>query len=122
MGSVRDNNCDKCTKSSCDLCTTIIADPGAMVQHGARLLTVKVKVNNICFDKKVAIAVIIYDECHKIVAFRGFTRKLRRENKCDESSCGTIARKLVFVLPDGDRFDPSRLTICTKANYIYPCK
>jgi hypothetical protein len=111
----------KCSKASCDLCTTIIADPLEMVQHGARLLTVKIKIKDICFDKKVAVAVIIYDQCHRIVAFRGFTKKLRRDDKCCESSCGTIERKLVFVLPDGDEFDPSRLNIVTKANYIFPC-
>ena len=116
------DSCNKCSASSCDLCTTIIADPADMIQHGARLLTVKVTVKDICFDKKVAIAVIIYDQCHRILAFRGFTKKLRRDDKCSDNSCGTITRKLVFVLPAGDEFDPSKLTIVTKANYIYPCR
>lgn len=114
-------NCNKCSKSSCDLCETIIADPTDALEHGARLLTVKIKVCNVCFDKKVAVAVIIYDKCDKILAFRGFTKKLRRPTECDDSACGIIVRKLVFILPAGDEFDPSQLTIVTKANYIYPC-
>ena len=115
-------NCNKCTRSSCDLCTTIIADPTDPLDHGARLLKVKIKVCNVCFDKKVAVAVIIYDQCGKILAFKGFTKKICRPNECDENACGTIQRKLVFVLPAGDEFDPSKLKIIVKANYIYPCK
>jgi len=113
---------DKCNKCSCDLCQTIIVDPADPLEHGARLVTVKVKVNNICFDKKVAVAVIIYDQCNRILAFRGFIKKLRRPNECDVSACGSIERKLVFILPTGDEFDPSKLEIVVKANYIYPCK
>lgn len=115
----KDVKCDKC---SCDLCETITVDPCDPLNNGARLVTVKVKVTNICFDKKVAIAVIIFDQCHRILAFRGFTKKLRRPNECDKSACGTIERKLVFILPDDEKFDPSKLKIVVKANYIYPCK
>ena len=56
----RSDNCVKCTKSSCELCSVINADPVNMETHGARLLTVRIKVNNVCFDKKVAVA------CHYI--------------------------------------------------------
>jgi hypothetical protein len=119
---VKDDNCNSCSKSSCDLCTTVIVDPSDPLENGARLLTVKIKVVNVCFDKKVAVAVIIYGKHHRIVAFRGFTKKLRRPNECVENACGTIERKLVFILPDGDEFDPSKLEIVVKANYIFPCK
>jgi|GEM_PF-1395887 len=110
----------KCTKASCDLCSTIKADPIDIEKHGLRLLTVRIKVRNVCFDKKVAVAAIIYDNCHRIVAFRGFITIVCRENGCGE--CGTIERKLVFVLPDDITCDPLELEVRTAANYIYPCE
>ncbi len=111
---------DKCSKSSYDLCSTIIVDPSDPLKNGARLLTVKIKVTNVCFNKKVAVAVIIYDAHHKILAFKGFTKTLRRPNECNENICDTIDHKLVFILPDDDEFDPSKLEIILKSNYIYP--
>ena len=45
----KSDNCDKC---SCDLCSAIVADPVDMEKNGARLLTVRIQVNNVCFDKK----------------------------------------------------------------------
>jgi len=116
-----EDNCVKCI-GSCDVCSTIIVDPADPLKNGARLLTVKIKVTNVCFDKKVAVAVIIYDKCDRILAFRGFTKKLRRPCECDVNACGTIVRKLVFILPDDDKYDPSNLDIVIKANYLYPCK
>ncbi|MBU3175048.1 hypothetical protein KPL47_01560 [Clostridium estertheticum] len=112
---------DKCDKCSCDLCSVINADPVDMEKHGARLLTVRIQVNNVCFDKKVAVACIIYDQFHRILAFRGFITIVCR-NECSSSECGTIERKLVFVLPDDDRSDPDGIEVRTAANYIYPCE
>ncbi|MBU3214491.1 hypothetical protein LL033_04325 [Clostridium estertheticum] len=116
MGKIE--NCSKC---SCDLCSVINADPADMEKHGARLLTVRIRVNNVCFDKKVAVAVIIYDNCHRILAFRGFITVVCKENECRDE-CGTIVRKLVFVLPDDDSSDPDEIEVRTAANYIYPCE
>ena len=118
----KDNNCDKCNKNSCDLCSTIVVDPVDMEKHGARLLTVRIKVTNVCFDKKVAVACIIYDECRRILAFRGFITIVCKNNECCQNACGTIERKLTFVLPDDDMCDPLTLDIRTAANYIYPCE
>ncbi|MCB2352889.1 hypothetical protein [Clostridium estertheticum] len=116
MGKIE--NCSKC---SCELCSVINADPVDMEKHGARLLTVRIRVNNVCFDKKVAVAVIIYDNCHRILAFRGFITVVCKENECGDE-CGTIVRKLVFVLPDDDSSNPDELEVRTAANYIFPCE
>ena len=113
---------DKCDKCSCDLCSVIVADPVDMEKHGARLLTVRIQVNNVCFDKKVAVACIIYDSCHRILAFRGFITMICNDSGCCDNKCGTIERKLVFVLPDDDTSDPLELDVRTAANYIYPCE
>jgi hypothetical protein len=103
---------------SCELCNTIDADPVNIENNGAKLLTVRVQVDNVCFGKKVAVAAIIYDKCHRILAFRGFTTILCKEDGCN--ICGSIRRKLVFVLPiDVDIED---LEVCVAANYIYPCE
>lgn len=112
---------DKCTKCSCEICSSIKAEPLSMEKHGAKLLTVKVKVDDICPNKKIAVAVIIYDQCNRILAFKGFTTMVRRKNECDEE-CGSIERKVVFVLPDKDEFDPCELNVVTLSNYIYPCE
>ena len=113
-------NCAKCDKGSCDLCSVINADPIDINKHGARLLTVRIQVNAVCFDKKVAVACIIYDNCHRILAFRGFLTIVCKESGCGE--CGTITRKLVFVLPDDITCDPLELDVRVAANYIYPCE
>jgi len=93
--------------------------------HGNKRVTIlnhlRIKVNNICFDKKVAVAVIIYDNCHRILAFRGFITVVCKDSECGRNECGTIERKLVFVLPDDDRSDPDEIEVRTAANYIYPC-
>ena len=106
--------------SSCDLCTTVIADPVEMEENGARLLSVKIRVNNVCYNKKVCVACIIYDQSHRILAFRGFTTVVCRENEGCKDECGTITRKLVFVLPED--IDPKELEVRTAANYLYPCE
>lgn len=113
---------EKCTKCSCELCDTIKAEPVDIEKHGAKLLTVRIKINNVCPDKKVAVASIIYDECNRILAFKGFITMAYRKNENCEDSCGTIERKLVFVIPDDDEFDPCKLRACTISNYIYPCE
>ena len=117
---IRVGSCNSC--GSCDLCSNINADPVDMEKHGARLLTVRIKVTNVCFDKKVAVAVIIYDKCRRILAFRGFITKVCRDSECCKGECGTIERKIVFVLPEDDMCDPLELDIRTAANYIYPCE
>ena len=119
MGKIE--NCSKCDTGSCELCSVINADPVDMERHGARLLTVRIRVNNVCFDKKVAVAVIIYDNCHRILAFRGFITVVCKDSEC-RNECGTIERKLVFVLPDDDRSNPDEIEVRTAANYIYPCE
>lgn len=116
--SVPSESCEEC--GPCDLCHTIKADPTNMSKHGGRLLTVKIKVNNVCYDKKVSIACIIYGKYDKILAFKAFTTILCREN--GNSKCGTIERTLTFVIPDDDIFDPCNLNVRVIANYIYPCE
>jgi len=111
----------QCNKCDCDLCSVVDVDPVDMEKHGAKLLTVRIQVNGVCFGKPVAVACIIYDHCHRILAFRGFTTILCKDDTCANNSCGTICRKLVFVLPD-DIVDPEDLDIRVAANYIYPCE
>ena len=41
---------------------------------------------------------------------------------CGNGECGTIERKILFVIPEDDICDPSELDVCTVANYIYPCE
>ncbi|MCB2299061.1 hypothetical protein [Clostridium tagluense] len=111
--SNNNNQCD------CDLCHTVNVDPIDMEKHGAKLLTVRIQVNNVCFGKQVCVACIIYNNCHKILAFRGFCTTLCKDDGCNP--CGTIRRKLVFVLP-ADIEDPEELDVRSAANYIYPCE
>ena len=106
----------------CELCKIVKAEPIAIDKKGARLLTVKVKICNVCFDKKVAVAVIIYDKCRRIVAFKGFTTMLSRDCECGRDACGTIERKLIFVIPDQDLCDILELDVRVIANYVYPCE
>jgi hypothetical protein len=115
------DNCVKCTKSSCELCSAINADAIDMEGHGAKLLTVRIKLNNVCLGKRVAVACIIYDKCHRILAFKGFITMACGDKQCGENSCGTIQRKILFVIPDNDEFDPENLDASTVCNYIYPC-
>lgn len=112
----------KCTKSSCELCSFINANSIDIDKHGAKLLTVRIKVNNVCLGKKIAVACIIYDHCQKVLAFKGFITMASRNNECGPNSCGTIERKILFVIPDDDEFDPSDLDVCIVSNYIYPCE
>jgi hypothetical protein len=113
-----DKSCDSC--GPCDLCHTIKADPTNISKHGGRLLTVKIKVTNVCLDKKVSVACIIYGKNEEILVFKAFTTILFKENEHDK--CGTIERTLVFVIPNDDIFDPCNLDVLVIANYIYPCQ
>lgn len=106
---------------SCELCHSINVDPIDMEKNGAKLLTVRIQVNNVCMDKQVAVACIIYDTSHRILAFRGFTTMVCRDDECNNDSCGSIHRKLVFVLPE-DIENPDELDVRCAANYIYPCE
>ncbi|MEK6263405.1 MAG: hypothetical protein N2B06_01250 [Clostridium sp.] len=110
---INDNKCDPS-----ELCNTINTDPINMEENGAKLLTVRVQVNNVAFDKEVCVACIIYDKCHRILAFRGFCITLCKECGCDP--CGTIRKKLVFVLPEDVNIED--LEVRCAANYIYPCE
>jgi len=112
------DNCDKC---SCELCSNIYVDPVDIEKNGSKLLSVTIQVNNVCFGKKVCVGCIIYDKCHKILAFRGFCTILCEDDNCHNNSCGTICSKLVFVLPY-DIEDPEELDVRVAANYIYPCE
>jgi len=44
-----------------------------------------------------------------------------KDSEC-RNECGTIERKLVFVLPDDARSNPDEIEVRTAANYIYPYK
>jgi hypothetical protein len=113
------NNYARCTECSCELCREINACPIDIGRHGTKLTTVRIKINNVCLGKKVAVAVVLYDQLNRIVAFKGFITMACRHNECDKDSCGTIERKLVFVLPEDEECD---LNVRTIANYIYPCE
>lgn len=106
----------------CNLCEFIKADPSDIEKNGGRLLTVKIQVNHVCYNKKVYVACIIYGVCDKILVFKGFTTTLRKDTGSDKKACGTIERKLVFAVPDDDIFDPDKLDVRIIANYIYPCE
>ena len=106
--------------ASCDLCSTVNVDPVDMEENGAKLLSARVQVNDVCPGKEVCVACIIYDQSRRIIAFRGFTTRVCKDDEGCNNSCGTIKRKLVFVLPD-DIGDPEELDVRCVANYIYPC-
>jgi hypothetical protein len=110
-----------CNKCDCDLCSTTDVDPIDMEKHGAKLLTVRIQVNNVCVGKPLCVACIIYDDCRRILAFKGFTTIICKEDVCDNNGCATIKRKLIFVLPDSIE-DPEALDVRCIANYIYPCE
>jgi hypothetical protein len=112
----------KQSKCSCDVCDFINARPIELERNGVQLVTVRIKVNNVCVGKKVAVAAIIYDQFHRILAFKGFITMVREKDDCEKDKCGTIERKIVFVLPDEDECNPLELEACTIANYIYPCE
>jgi hypothetical protein len=112
----RPNNINQC--ESCELCHEINADPVDIEKNGAKLLTVRIQVDNVCPGKKVCVACIIYDDNNRILAFRGFTKIVCKEDGC--GACGTICRKLVFALPD--TVDIDGLDVRVAANYIYPCE
>lgn len=112
----------KQSKCSCDVCDFINARPIELERNGVQLVTVRIKVNNVCVGKKVAVAAIIYDQFHRILAFKGFITMIREKDECGKDKCGTIERKIVFVLPDEDECSPLELEACTIANYIYPCE
>jgi len=44
-----------------------------------------------------------------------------KDSEC-RNDCGSIKRKLMFVLPDDITCDPDELDIRVAANYIYPCE
>jgi len=107
---------DKHEKCECDFCIEEMADPAEV--DGIRILTICVEVKKVCPEKKVFVACILYDNCKRIVAFKGFTGVA-----CGEDyGCGTITRKLVFVLPTDEKFEPSKIDIKVIANYLYPCE
>ena len=116
----KNDNCVKCDRGSCELCSVINADPVDIDRHGAKLLTVRIEINHVCVDKKVAVACIIYDNNHRILTFRGFTTIVCKGSDACTDECGTIKRKLVFVLPED--VDPEELDVRTAANYLFPCE
>lgn len=113
-------NCSPNNDCECNLCNIIDVDPINLEKHGAKLLTVRIQVNNVCIGIPISIACIIYDNCHRILAFKGFTTILCKDDACG-NACGTITRKLVFILPDNIG-DPEELDARCVANYIYPCE
>lgn len=119
---IKYDNDHKQSKCSCDICDYINAKPIELERNGVQLVTVKIKVNNVCIGKKVAVAAIIYDQFHRILAFKGFITMIHEKDECRKEECGTIERKIVFVLPDEDECNPLELEACTIANYIYPCE
>lgn len=99
------------SNDSCELCSSREA-VGNVENHGAKLLSVTARVENVCPGKKVAVAVIVYED-GRILAFKGFTAKCESDRLC------TITRNLVFVIPE--EVDLSDLRVRVIANYIYPC-
>lgn len=119
---IKYDNKSKQSKCSCEVCDFINANPIELERNGVQLVTVRIKVNNVCIGKKVAVAAVIYDQCHRIIAFKGFIAKAWGKDECEKDECGTIERKIVFVLPEDDGCNPLELEACTIANYIYPCE
>ena len=118
MGKIE--NRVKCDRVSCEICSVIKADTSDIGRHGSKLLTVRIQVDQVCIGKKVAVACIIYDNCQRILTFRGFTIIVCNSDESCKDECGTIIRKLVFVLPE--EIDTEELDIRTTANYLYPCE
>lgn len=118
------NNNDKSNKGSCGICSVINVEPVEMKKNGDRLLTVRIEVTNICYDKKVAVDCIIFDQNHRIIAYRSFISIVCKEygctkDECKDYGCGTIERKIVFILPCNDICCHLELEVEAAANYIY---
>lgn len=100
------NKCELC-KEEC--IRTRLCDTG-------RLLYVDVKVNNAICNSKIAIAVIVYDEC----TIKGF--KVReidfKEYNCEKCSSDCNIESFCFVLPDDELCNERCLKVKVIANYI----
>jgi hypothetical protein len=141
-----DNNEDRygkessdCIKSkkihynSCEICKTVNIEPINLNNGTDRMLKVRITLNNVCFNKEISVGVILCDKCGKIVDFKAFTTILRDEynpcsdneysdNCCCRKSCGTLKRKVLFILPKTDLCHPMNLTAHIVANYTSSCE
>lgn len=107
--------------AACELCKgTGLC--GELDKKSCRLLRVNLKLTNVCFNKDVSIAVIVKNCSGKILAFKSFTTKLTNPcDCCNNAPCGTLERKVTFVLPEGDICSPQDIFVSLKANYTNPC-
>lgn len=107
----------------CEFCKTINTRPINLSKCTSRLLKVRITLNNVCFNKEISIGVILCDSCGKIVDFKTFTTILHKDcNTCCDKPCGTLRRKVSFVLPKTDTCRPLKLTAHIVANYTSPCE
>ncbi len=73
-----------------------------------RFLNIRVTLKNVCYNKEISIGVILCDDCGKIIEFKTFTTILHKhcnsydDNSCCNHSCGTLKRKVSFILPKTD--------------------
>ncbi|GAA0181327.1 hypothetical protein SH2C18_38740 [Clostridium sediminicola] len=129
-----DNSCDYNKRSDCmtskkicycpcEFCKTVNTRPINLNKCTSRLLKVRVTLNNVCFNKEVSISVLLCDHCGKIVDFKTFTTILHKDCcSCCDKYCGTLRRKVSFILPKTNACDPLNLTAYVVANYTSPCK
>lgn len=108
---------------SCELCKDVRTKPIDLNNCTDRILKLKITINNVCFNKKVSIGVILCDSCGKIVAFKTINTILRKDGcSCYDKSCGTLRRKVSFILPKSHVCRPLDLKAHVVANYISPCE
>jgi hypothetical protein len=118
--------------NSCEICKTVNVEPINLNNSTSRRLEVRITLENVCFNKEVSVGVILCDKCGKIIDFKTFTTILRDEynsgchndcfnNCCCRKSCGTLKRKVIFILPKTDICNPLNLTAHVVAKYT-SCK
>lgn len=107
----------------CEFCKTINTRPIDLNKCTSRLLKIRITLNNVCFDKEISICVILCDSSGKIVDSKAFTTILHKDcSSCCYKPCGTLRRKVSFVLPKTDACRPLKLTAHIVANYTSPCE
>lgn len=108
--------------NACEICKKVNADEVDLKRTSGRLLYVNLTLKNVCFGKEISIGVIILDNRKNIVAFKTITTILQKDKCCGGDKCGTLKRRVLFVLPQSDICNSLDLKVKVIANYTHPCK
>lgn len=106
----------------CQLCKDIDTKPIPLNKCTNRILKLNITLRNVCFNKPISIGVILCDRNGTIVAYRCFNAELRKPCDCGCCKpCGTLNKKVTFILPESDICCPYALVSHVVANYVSPC-